>query len=54
MLVIYAEEKKAFSKFLTELCAIVGGVYTITALIDVLFYRAERVIRLKQAMGKSK
>ena len=53
MQVIYRQERKPFSTFFTELCAIIGGIYTITALIDTAFYRAERAMRIKRATGKA-
>lgn len=52
MLVIYSEKKKPFSEFFTEFCGIIGGVYTLTALIDSIFYKAERHMKTKIATGK--
>ena len=53
MIVVYTEFKKSFTAFLVELCAIVGGVYTVAAIIDAIAFHAERKLREKTLMGKT-
>lgn len=53
MIVVYTEYKKPFTAFLTGVCAVVGGVYTVAAIIDAVVFRAERRFRQKTAMGKT-
>jgi len=52
MLVIYREYAKPFSHFLTDVCAIVGGIFTVAGLIDGMIYNAERVMKKKMEIGK--
>lgn len=52
MIVVYTEYKKPFTAFLTGVCAVVGGVYTVAAIIDVAIFHAERRLRQKLAIGK--
>jgi hypothetical protein len=53
MIVIYKEERKALSSFLTGVCAIIGGIYTIAALIDAFVFHAERRLAQKRSIGKA-
>ena len=53
MIVVYTEYKKPLISFLTGLCAVIGGVYTLAAIIDSIVFAAERRIREKQALGKT-
>ncbi|KAJ3284789.1 Endoplasmic reticulum-Golgi intermediate compartment protein 3 [Rhizoclosmatium sp. JEL0117] len=52
MLVTYKEYKKPFSHFLTDVCAVVGGVFTVGGIIDSLIYTAEKRIKRKVDLGK--
>ncbi|UPR01859.1 endoplasmic reticulum vesicle transporter [Chloropicon primus] len=47
-----AEQRKLFLHFVTNVCAIVGGVFTISGLVDALFYQATKLIRKKIEIGK--
>jgi hypothetical protein len=53
MKVIYTESKKSFSSFLTGVCAIVGGIFTVAGLLDTFIYSAERAIKRKIDLGKN-
>lgn len=53
MVVVYTEFKRQFTSFIVELCAIVGGVYTVCAIIDAIAFRAERQLRKKVNLGKT-
>lgn len=50
--VVYAEERSSFVHFLTGVCAIVGGVFTVSGILDSFVYHGERVIRKKMELGK--
>jgi hypothetical protein len=52
MLVIIKEERRSFASFLTSVCAVVGGIFTIASLLDTFLYSAERVIKRKMDLGK--
>lgn len=53
MLVVYTEYKKAFAHFLTDVCAIVGGIFTVAGMVDGFIYTAEKTIKKKLDIGKS-
>lgn len=53
MLVIYTESKKPFAHFLTDVCAIVGGIFTVAGLVDGFIYTAERTFKRKLDLGKA-
>ncbi|KAJ3414306.1 hypothetical protein HDV05_006755 [Chytridiales sp. JEL 0842] len=53
MLVTYTEYKKPFAHFLTDVCAIVGGVFTVAGIIDSLIYTAEKNLKRKMELGKA-
>mmetsp|Transcript_83 Transcript_83/g.185 ORF Transcript_83/g.185 Transcript_83/m.185 type:complete len:388 (-) Transcript_83:488-1651(-) len=50
--VVYAEERSSFVHFLTGVCAIVGGVFTVSGIVDSFVYHGEKVIRKKMELGK--
>ncbi|KAJ1501061.1 Endoplasmic reticulum-Golgi intermediate compartment protein 3 [Coelomomyces lativittatus] len=52
MLVLHEETQKSWSYFLTSLCAVVGGVFTVSGLIDTAFYRTSRALQKKMELGK--
>uniref|UniRef100_A0A674N3H7 Endoplasmic reticulum-Golgi intermediate compartment protein n=1 Tax=Takifugu rubripes TaxID=31033 RepID=A0A674N3H7_TAKRU len=44
---------RSFTHFLTGVCAIIGGVFTVAGLIDSLIYHSARVIQKKIELGKA-
>ncbi|PAA82192.1 hypothetical protein BOX15_Mlig030157g2 [Macrostomum lignano] len=52
ILVRITERRRSFGHFLTSVCAIVGGVFTVASLIDAFCYHSSRVIQQKLAIGK--
>ena len=54
MQVFVTEETKSFASFLTQICAIIGGVFTVTGLIDGLVYHGvSGFSRRMDVLGKS-
>ncbi|XP_066951335.1 endoplasmic reticulum-Golgi intermediate compartment protein 3 [Macrobrachium rosenbergii] len=53
MMVKYTEKKKSLGHFLTGLCAIIGGVFTVAGLIDSGVYNFHRAIQRKVEIGKT-
>ncbi|XP_073166158.1 endoplasmic reticulum-Golgi intermediate compartment protein 3 isoform X3 [Lepidochelys kempii] len=53
MMVKLTEKHRPFTHFLTGVCAIVGGVFTVAGLIDSLIYHSARVIQKKIELGKT-
>mmetsp|Transcript_20644 Transcript_20644/g.69275 ORF Transcript_20644/g.69275 Transcript_20644/m.69275 type:complete len:470 (-) Transcript_20644:396-1805(-) len=51
--VVVRRERESFAAFLTQICAIVGGVFTITGLIDSIIYHGDRMVRRKMEIGKA-
>lgn len=47
----YREEYKSFTHFITSVCAIVGGVFTVSGLIDSFIYHGQKVGFARQAYG---
>lgn len=52
ILVRISERRRSLGHFLTSVCAIIGGVFTVASLIDAFFYHSSRVIQQKLAIGK--
>lgn len=50
--VIFTEENKSFLHFLTNVCAIIGGVFTVAGIIDSFVYHGQRALKKKQELGK--
>eukprot|EP00270_Netrium_digitus_P000141 TRINITY_DN10159_c0_g1_i1.p1 TRINITY_DN10159_c0_g1~~TRINITY_DN10159_c0_g1_i1.p1 ORF type:complete len:388 (-),score=64.41 TRINITY_DN10159_c0_g1_i1:208-1371(-) len=48
----FTEERKSFLHFLTNVCAIIGGLFTVTGIIDAFVYHGQRAIRKKIEIGK--
>jgi hypothetical protein len=48
----FAETKTSFAHFLTSVCAIVGGVFTVSGLVDSFLYHGHRVLKKKMELGK--
>ena len=48
----FAETRSSFLHFVTSVCAIVGGVFTVSGIIDSGLYHGTRVLRKKMELGK--
>nr|XP_033819255.1 endoplasmic reticulum-Golgi intermediate compartment protein 3 isoform X4 [Geotrypetes seraphini] len=53
MMVKFTEKQRSFTHFLTGVCAIIGGVFTVAGLIDSLLYHSARAIQKKIELGKT-
>jgi predicted small secreted protein len=53
MMVKYTEKQRSFMHFLTGVCAIVGGVFTVAGLVDAFVYHSSRAIQRKIQLGKT-
>ncbi|KAI8800756.1 endoplasmic reticulum vesicle transporter-domain-containing protein [Cladochytrium replicatum] len=53
MLVVMTEYRKPFTHFLTDVCAIVGGIFTVAGLLDSFIYTAEKTMKKKMDLGKA-
>jgi len=51
--VVVKRERESFAAFLTQICAIVGGVFTVTGLVDSIVYHGDRLVRRKMEIGKA-
>lgn len=52
LMVKYTERRQSFGHFITNVCAIIGGVYTVAGLIDSFLYHSIKVIQKKIELGK--
>lgn len=52
LMVKYTEKTKSFGHFATNVCAIIGGVFTVAGIIDAILYHSVRVIQKKHELGK--
>jgi hypothetical protein len=52
-LITYSETKQSFAYFLTGICAVVGGVFTVAGIIDAVIYNAKRTLEKKIELGKA-
>lgn len=50
--ITYEEKKKSLLGLLTSVCAIVGGVFTVSGIVDATLYHANRAVRIKLRQGK--
>ncbi|KAL7119405.1 hypothetical protein ACP275_02G060900 [Erythranthe tilingii] len=50
--VTFTEEHASFLHFLTHICAIVGGVFTVAGIVDSFIYHGQKAIRKKMEIGK--
>ncbi|XP_072953574.1 uncharacterized protein [Typha angustifolia] len=50
--VMFAEGHVSFLHFLTNVCAIVGGIFTVSGILDSLVYHSQRAIKKKMEIGK--
>ena len=48
----FMETKSSFTHFLTSVCAIVGGVFTVSGLVDSFLYHGQKVLAKKRELGK--
>jgi hypothetical protein len=51
-MVRFVEERKSFTHFLTGVCAIIGGVFTVAGIIDALVYHSLKSLKKKVELGK--
>jgi len=52
IMVKFTEVQRSFAHFLTSVCAIVGGVFTVAGIIDSTIYHGVRSIKKKIELGK--
>lgn len=52
-MVKYGEKEKSLGHFLTGLCAIIGGVFTVAGMVDKLVYNSAKIIQKKVELGKA-
>ncbi|XP_022894461.1 endoplasmic reticulum-Golgi intermediate compartment protein 3-like [Olea europaea var. sylvestris] len=50
--VTFTETHVSFLHFLTNLCAIIGGVFTVSGIIDSFVYHGQKAIKKKMEIGK--
>jgi hypothetical protein len=50
--VVIKENARSFAHFITSVCAIIGGVFTVTGLVDSVVYHSSKTIAKKMSMGK--
>ncbi|RVW65404.1 Endoplasmic reticulum-Golgi intermediate compartment protein 3 [Vitis vinifera] len=50
--VTFTEEHVSFLHFLTNVCAIVGGVFTVSGILDSFIYHSQKAIKKKIEIGK--
>eukprot|EP00959_Pyramimonas_sp_CCMP1952_P066481 1387943-Pyramimonas_sp.AAC.1 len=50
--VTFTEERSSFLKFITSLCAIIGGVFTVSGIVDSFVYHGQKAIKKKLELGK--
>jgi len=53
IMVKFTERTKSFAHFLTGVCAIIGGVFTVAGIIDSLIYNSMRSLGKKIELGKA-
>lgn len=50
--VIFTEENASLLHLFTNACAIIGGVFTVSGIIDTFIYHGHRAIKKKMELGK--
>ncbi|CDO97460.1 unnamed protein product [Coffea canephora] len=50
--VTYKEDHASFLHFMTHICAIVGGIFTIAGIVDALIYHGQKALKKKMEIGK--
>ncbi|CAF5116228.1 unnamed protein product, partial [Rotaria magnacalcarata] len=53
IMVKFVERQRSLAQFLTSSCAIIGGVFTVSSLIDAFLYRGGCLLRQKMEIGKA-
>lgn len=53
MMVQLTEHQRSFTHFLTGVCAIVGGVFTVAGMLDGMLYHSTRALQGKIDLGKA-
>jgi len=53
IMVKFTETRKSFPHFLTGVCAIIGGVFTVAGLVDSMIYHSMRSLKKKIELGKA-
>jgi len=53
IMVQFREQRKSFAHFLTGVCAIIGGVFTVAGIIDSFIYQGMRTLKKKIELGKA-
>jgi len=53
IMVRFKEQRKSFAHFLTGVCAIIGGVFTVAGIIDSFIYHSMRSLKKKIEIGKA-
>jgi len=53
LMVKYTETRVSFAHFVTSLCAIIGGVFTVAGLVDSFIYTSLRSFKKKMELGKA-
>lgn len=53
VMVKYSRKEKSLGHFLSGLCAIIGGVFTVAGILDKLIYNSSRLIEQKIELGKA-
>lgn len=53
LIVKYKETRRSFMHFLTGVCAIIGGIFTVAGLIDSMIYHSAKAIQKKIDLGKA-
>ena len=53
MQIVVREERQTFAYFLTKICAIIGGVFTVTGLFDGALFHGSAALRKKMEIGKA-
>jgi hypothetical protein len=54
IMVKFTEQQRSFAHFLTSVCAIVGGVFTVAGIIDSVVYRSVLSLKKKIELGKDR
>lgn len=53
MMIRYTEKNRSFLHFLTSVCAIIGGIFTVAGLVDSAVYHGGRALQRKIELGKA-
>ncbi len=48
----FKERKESVFRFLVQVCAIIGGVFTLAGMVDAVLYRGIRAVARKAQLGK--